>query len=243
MTPFRLAVFFALCCTVPNRALGQTQSVGTARCTTDWSLGTIRCDTSEYTFDAKPFHEVLMEAAKDANAMRRDQAVAAAMREQAALLRQQARELERASTLERIVTLLESADKLEGEPREALIKLASQEILKIYPASAYPPGTVLCVPMSDDGWDKLACDRIRLQHRSMKVFRGTYGETDELSGVKLLVVDMRPDANHDTLEAIYFDETGRRRWTEKVGFAWTLDPGKQTTKLADRLAGKIAGRF
>lgn len=221
----------------------QVYTVGSTQCRADPVSGVVNCTGQQTPYSQKPFHEVLLEAAAEASSIQRNRAIAEAMHAQAELLRIQAREAGKAAAMDRVVSLIGSAEKVEGEARETLLRIASEELFRLYPARKYPAGSTVLVPMSSDGWDRMACDRMKLQLGQVQVFDGTYSEAGSISGVRLLVVNMTPDENHDTMEVIFIDESGRRLWSEEVAFAWTLNFERQTTKLADRMAKKIKSRI
>lgn len=113
------------------------------------------------------------------------------------------------------------------------------------PATHLPTARTVLVPFSDDGWDRAACERLLLDLAGLEVYPGTFETaTHELRGTRMLVVDMTPDPNHDTLQVFFIDERGSRAWAEKASFgSATLNPEHQTANLADRMARKIAGRL
>lgn len=241
--PGCLQIFVALTVLAISPVAAQVHAVGSIRCQVDAIGGFINCTGHQPTYSQKPIHEVLLEAAAQASSIERNRAIADAMRAQANLLRAQAQQQAKAAAMDRVVALIASAEKVDGEAREALLKIASEELQRFYPARSFPPGSTVLVPMSDDGWDRLACERMKLQLGSIHIYDGTFSDSSSLSGVKLLVVNMTPDANHDTMEVFMVDEGGSRSWSEKVGFAWTLNYERQTTKLADRMAQKIKSRL
>lgn len=227
----------------PTAAWSQMYSIGTTQCSVNATSGLVICSGQQAPYVQKPLHEVLLEAVASMSAVERDRAIATAMRAQADLLRAQAEQQSKAAAMDRVVTLLTSAEKLEGEARTALLGVAAEELRKLYPARNYPPGAVVLVPMSDDGWDRMACERLKLQLGTVHRFDGTFADTSTLEDVKLLVVNMTPDMNHDSLEAFLVDESGSQLWKEKVGFAFTVNFERQTMKLADRLAKRIKDRL
>lgn len=224
-------------------AQAQTYSTGSGRCWVDAISGYINCSGQQAPNVQKPLAEVLLDTAATVNSIERNRAITDAMRAQADLLRAQAKQQEKAAAMDRIVSLIGSADKVEGEARETLLKIAAEELRKLYPSTSFPPGSLVLVPQSDDGWDRMACERSKMQLPNALLFQGTLTEAASISGIKLLVINMMPDPNHDTMEAFLLDEGGRRVWSEKVGFAWTLNPERQTVKLAERMATKIKGRL
>lgn len=224
-------------------AEAQVYSMGSAQCSVNAISGFVICSGQQTSYVQKPLHEVLLETAASVSSVERDRAIAAAMRAQADLLRTQAEQQSKAAAMDRVVTLLASAEKLEGETRAALLGVVAEELRKLYPARNYPAGSVVLVPMSSDGWDRMACERLKLQLGNVHLFAGTFADATTLEGVKLLVVNMTPDMNHDSLEAFLIDERGSRVWAEKVGFAFTLNFERQTTKLADRLAKRVKNRL
>lgn len=237
---FALLATFTL---VAGRAGAQIYTTGSAQCRVDAVTGFVRCSGQSVSYVQKPLSEVLMETAAAASSIEKNRAIADAMRAQADLLRTQAQQQARAASMDRVVALVTAADKTEGEARQTLLKMAADELRKLYPTTNFPPGSTVLVPMSDDGWDRLACQRMKTLLPSVYIFQGTFEEAPSIPGVKLLVVNMMPDPNHDTMEAFLLDEQGQRLWSEKVGFAWTLNFERQTMKLADRMAAKIKGRL
>jgi len=221
----------------------QVYTMGSAQCRADPVSGLVNCTGQQTSYYQKPFHEVLLEAAAEASSIQRNRAIADAMHAQANLLRNQAQESAKAAAMDRVVLLIASSEKVEGEARETILRIATEELLRLYPERKYPAGLTLLVPMSNDGWDRTACDRIRMQIGPIQVFDGTYSEASSIPDVSLLVVNMSPDINHDTLEVIFIDQKGNKSWSEKVGFAWTLNPERQTIRLADRMAEKIKSRL
>jgi len=221
----------------------QVYTMGSAQCRADPVSGLVNCTGQQTSYYQKPFHEVLLEAAAEASSIQRNRAIADAMHAQANLLRNQAQESAKAAAMDRVVLLIASSEKVEGEARETILRIATEELLRLYPERKYPAGSTLLVPMSNDGWDRTACDRIRMQIGPIQVFDGTYSEASSIPDVSLLVVNMSPDINHDTLEVIFIDQKGNKSWSEKVGFAWTLNPERQTIRLADRMAEKIKSRL
>lgn len=221
----------------------QVYTVGSAQCRADPISGFVNCTGQQTTYTQKPFHEVLLEAAAEASSIQRNRAIADAMHAQADLLRNQAQQSAKAAAMDRVVLLIASAERVEGEARETILRIATEELQRLYPKRKYSAGSTLLVPMSDDGWDRMACERIKMQLGPIQVFDGTYSEASSIPGVSLLVVNMSPDLNHDTLEVLFIDEKGSRGWSERVGFAWTVNPERQTTRLADRMAQKIKSRL
>jgi hypothetical protein len=239
----RLRLALCVVLIADGAAHAQIYSTGSAQCRVDASSGLINCSGQQTAYVQKPLSEVILESAALASSIERNRAIADAMRAQADLLRAQTQQQARASAMDRVISLLASAEKVEGEARETLLKAASAELRKLYPNTAFPPGATVLVPMSDDGWDRMACERMKTLLPNVYLFQGTFSDASSISGVKLLVVNMMPDANHDTMEAFLLDEHGQRLWAEKVGFAWTLNFERQTMKLSDRMVGKIKDRL
>ncbi len=233
---------FGFLALIAGPTASQVYSVGTTQCRADPISGTVSCSGQQTLYPQKSFAQVLLETAADASSIQRNRAIADAMHAQADLLRTQTQQAAKAAAMDRVVLLIQSAEKVEGEARETILRVATDELLKLYPTRRYPVGSTLLVPMSDDGWDRMACDRIRILLGSLQVFDGTYSETSALSGLNLVVVNMTPDLNHDTMEVDFIDEQGQRLWSEKVGFAWTVNFERQTVRLADRMAEKIKAR-
>lgn len=240
--PKRLSAVLVLL--LPATVHGQTvYSTGSVQCRVDAVSGLVNCSGQQTSYVQKPLSEVILESAAAASAIERNRAITEAMQAQASVLRGQAKQQARAAAMDRVISLLESADKVEGEARETLLKAASEELRKLYPTTSFPQGSTVLVPWSDDGWDRMACERMKSQLPNAYLYEGTYADAPSLSGVKLLVVNMMPDANHDTMEVFLVDEHGQRLWAEKVGFAWTLNFERQTMKLSDRMAAKLRGRL
>lgn len=239
----RLVAIGLLVLSAADPTSAQMYTVGSAQCRADPISGLVNCTGQQATYTQKPFHEVLLEAAAEASSIQRNRAIADAMRARADLLRTQAQQSAEAAAMDRVVLLIESAERVDGEARETILQIATEELLRLYPTRQFPPGSTLLVPMSNDGWDRMACDRMKIQLGPIQVFDGTYSEASAVPGVNLVVVNMSPDLNHDTMEVLFIGQQGKRGWSEKVGFAWTTNPERQTIRLADRMAEKIKGRI
>lgn len=239
----RLGTLIKIALLASASAQAQSYSAGSVQCRIDAISGYVNCSGQQTPIAQRSLAEVLLDTAATTSAIERNRAIAEAMRAQADLLRTQAQQQAKAAAMDRVVSLIGAADKVEGEAREALLKIAADELRKLYPATSFPRGSLVLVPQSDDGWDRMACERIKIQFPNLILFQGTFTDAASLSGVKLLVVNMMPDPNHDTMEVFLLNEDGQRAWSEKVGFAWTLNPERQTIKLADRMASKLKGRI